>query len=98
MKLALGILAFALLAGTGKADSTWTYTGNSINYPYGLNPSGPVGVNPCGCALDGSVTLDAAGNPVAWNFTAAGVTWNTGNSSFTAFYDNLASESPLFTL
>jgi PEP-CTERM motif len=108
MKLALGILALALLAGTAKADtvSTWNYAGNVNNYGgdfYNPGPSGgpvPIGdiqLNPCNCALTGTVTLDN-GNPVSWSFTIAGLTWNTSNSSFTQFYDNLADQSPLFTL
>jgi hypothetical protein len=100
MKMLIATLALALLAGTAKADtvSTWNYQGNVNNYGGMFFNPGPGGVapppgdelpNPCNCALTGSVTLDN-GNPVAWSFTAAGIAWNTGNSSFTRFYDNLA--------
>ena len=106
----LTLLLYALLfliPTTSRADTVWTYTGNSINYAgdfYNPGPSGgpvPLGdiqPNPCNCALSGSVTLDAGGNPVAWNFSAAGVTWDTTNSSFVQLNDNIADQSPLFTL
>jgi hypothetical protein len=80
MKLALGILALALLAGTASADSTWTYTGNTISYAWGTNP-GPIGVNPCGCALDGFVTLDASGAVTGYSFTAGNDTLTQSNST-----------------
>jgi hypothetical protein len=114
MKVFLGICLGLMLAGTALADSTWTYTGNVINYQGGINfgPGGAppedawdVGPNPCNCALDGTVTLNASGQPVAWSFTVTGLTWNTSNSSFASFYDNLTNiyppfnnTSPLFTL
>jgi PEP-CTERM motif len=107
MKTLIAVFALALLAGTAKADSvsTWNYQGNVNNYggmffnpgPGGVAPPGDELPNPCNCALTGSVTLDN-GNPVSWSFAAAGITWNTNNSSFTEFYDNLADQSPLFTL
>jgi hypothetical protein len=108
MKTLIAALALTLLAGTAKADSisTWNYQGNVINYGGGFYNPGPNGgpvppwdiqPNPCNCTLTGWVTLDN-GNPVAWSFSAAGLTWNTSNSRFTEFYDNLADQSPLFTL
>jgi hypothetical protein len=58
------------------ADTVWTYTGNSFSDPHtGIGP------NPCLCALDGSVTLDAAGTPVAWSFTDGTHTLTNLNSS-----------------
>lgn len=80
MKLALGILALALLAGTAKADSTWTYAGNAVDYALGVNP-GPVGVNPCGCALDGTITLDANNLVTSYSFTAGKDTLTDANST-----------------
>jgi hypothetical protein len=102
MKLALGILALTLLAGTAKADtvSTWNYQGNVNNYGQFFENPGPTSPNPCNCALTGTVTLDN-GNPVSWSFSAGAVTWNNNNSSFTQFNGNLvlpADPSPLFTL
>jgi hypothetical protein len=107
MKILIVALALTFLAGTAKADSTWDYQGNAINYGgdfYNPGPNGgpvPIGdiqPNPCNCTINGSVTLDTNGNAVAWSFSAGGFTWNTSNSTFTEFYDNLANESPLFTL
>ena len=90
MKILLTFALLAALAGTAKADTVWQYQGNSINYGgmfYNPGPNGgpvPIGdiqPNPCNCALTGSVTLDASGNPVAWNFTAAGDNWTSANST-----------------
>lgn len=108
MKTLLTFACLAVLAGVARADtfSTWNYAGNVNNYggmffnpgSSGLTPPpGDQLPNPCNCGLIGTVMLDN-GNPVSWSFTAAGITWNTNNSSFTEFNDNLADQSPLFTL
>ena len=75
MKFALGILALALLAGTARADSTWTYAGNSTEGQTGGQ------VNLCGCALSGSFTLDGSGNVLAYSFTDSIVTLNQSDST-----------------
>jgi hypothetical protein len=70
MKWVLVVLVGLVLgatASTASADSVFTYTGNTISF---IGGPGPLqGVNPCNCALDGSVTLNAGGQAVAWNFT-----------------------------
>ena len=107
MKILLSFALLTLLAGSATADTVWDYTGNSINYGGmfynpgpngGPVPPGDIQANPCNCAMNGSVTLDSNDNPVTWSFTTAGITWDTGNSSFVQFNDNLANQSPLFTL
>lgn len=75
MKLIFGLFFGFMLAGTALADTVWTYTGNSISYlgfnpgPGGVAPPLDIGVNPCNCALDGTVTLDANSHAIAWSFT-----------------------------
>jgi hypothetical protein len=82
VKLALGILALALLAGSAKADEVYTYTGpapadlsGSFTTPMLLSASnqtyGTVG------------TLNALFTPVtSWSFTDGPQTWTPTNSSF----------------
>jgi hypothetical protein len=55
-------------------------------------------VNPCGCGLTGSVTLDALGNAVSWDFTDGIHTLTQDNStaSFDPIYLFSNSSSPLF--
>jgi hypothetical protein len=66
MKFVLGIVLGLLVAGTAFADSTWVYTGNTMNgYVFSEQSFGAAN---CNCALDGTVTLDASGNAVAWDF------------------------------
>ena len=79
-------LILACLGVTASADTVWTYTGNprSNNTVVGI-PGGPPGSpgfnnNPCACALTGSVTLDDAGNVVAWDFTGGILTLTNLNS------------------
>jgi hypothetical protein len=91
------IAVLLFVPALARADSVWTYQGNSIDYFQGVNP-GPIGPNPCNCALTGSVTLDASGTPLSWSFTAASTTWNIGDSRFTAFYDHLADQSAIHAL
>jgi hypothetical protein len=84
VKTLLATLALALLAATASADTLWTYQGNSVG------EQGPLFAppNPCACALSGSLTLDASGQPIAWNFTDGTTTLNQTDSaiSFTANY------------
>jgi hypothetical protein len=70
IKLVLVVLVGLVLAGTAStasADTVLTYTGNTISFVGGPGPL--QGVNPCNCALDGTVTLNASGQAVAWSFT-----------------------------
>jgi hypothetical protein len=78
MKTIIATLALALLAGSASADSVWNYAGNSTSYvdPYTFIPA-----NACGCSLDGSVTLNAANQPVAWSFTAGSYTFTNADST-----------------
>lgn len=76
IKLVLGLFLGLVVTGSASADTVWTYTGNIINYTGGVNPGpggvappGDTGVNPCNCALDGTVTLDATNHAIAWSFT-----------------------------
>lgn len=89
MKALLATLALALLACTASADNTFIYTGNIFNYgKFWFNP-GPgktlppdqLGPNPCNCALDGSLTLNATFEATAWNFTDGTNVWNNTNST-----------------
>jgi hypothetical protein len=80
MKTLLVIALLAMLAGTVKADQTWTYAGNAIDYAIGTNP-GPIGLNPCGCALDGTLTLDANDTVTSYSFTVGADTLTQFNST-----------------
>jgi hypothetical protein len=76
MKIVLGTLLALMFAVTASADSVWTYAGNSVS-----GASNVPTVNPCGCAIDGTVTLDATGNAISWNFTDGTHTLTQANSS-----------------
>ena len=83
MKLALGILALALLAGTASADQTWVYTGNAVG-----SPANPEGNTANGFAINGTVTFAAPlvdlnqPDPVlSFSFTQGGFTFNNSNST-----------------
>src|ERR1700676_1319135 len=67
MKLVLGILLGLMVASTASADTTWDHTGNTMK-GFVFSQQSFSAAN-CNCALDGSVTLDAGGNAVAWSFT-----------------------------
>ena len=82
MKTLLATFALALLAATASADTIWTYNGNTINYVQGVNP-GPIGANPCNCALDGTLTLNPSGGLVSWDFTAGSLELTSLNSTGT---------------
>jgi hypothetical protein len=75
MKFVLGTLLVLMFTVTASADSVWTYTGNSVS-----GSSNVPMTNPCGCAIDGTVTLNAAGSAVAWDFTVDGLTLTNLNS------------------
>jgi hypothetical protein len=86
MKVLLAALALLLSAGMAKGDSVWEYSGNTIGDP-------SVGVldftqqkfiptpNPCGCAIEGSLTLSDAGVPTLWSFAAGAITLTNLNST-----------------
>lgn len=88
MKLALAALAFIMLSIPARADQVWTYTGNSISNDGFGNPL--PGANPCGCALDGTITF---ANPItglladdtdpilSFSFTDGAFTFNQTNST-----------------
>jgi hypothetical protein len=86
MRLLLGTLLGLMLGVTASADSVWTYTGNKISYlgfnpgPGGVAPPDDIGVNPCGCAMFGTVVLDDANKAIAWSFTNGADTINNLNS------------------
>lgn len=75
MKFVLGTLLVLMCTVTASADSVWTYTGNSVS-----GASNVPMPNPCACAIDGTVTLNAAGTAVAWNFNVDGLTLTNLNS------------------
>jgi hypothetical protein len=94
VKIILGIVFMLMLGGAASADSVWTYQGNTINYIGGIDfgPGGAPpedasdqGINPCNCALDGSVVLNDSGQAVAWSFTAGSHTLTNLNSSAAFF-------------
>jgi hypothetical protein len=79
MRLALGILALALLAGTASADTVWTYQGNASSDP------GVIQANPCSCAMNITLDFNTAGTLTAWNFTAGALTLTQTNSTLAPF-------------
>jgi hypothetical protein len=64
-RLALIAMFFFFIPEPAKADTTWTYTGNAMG-GNGLGGNAPGG---CHCAIDGTFTLDASGDPTTWDFT-----------------------------
>jgi hypothetical protein len=88
------IIAFLfLIPALARADDIWTYTGNSVSgESMGQNPLPP---NPCGCALDGTITFaspmtgltQTEQDVVAYSFTDGAYTFNQSNSTlgFSAF-------------
>jgi hypothetical protein len=80
LKIVLGLVFALVLASAALADTVLTYTGNTVNYIQGVNP-GPTGTNPCGCALDGTLTLDANRNVISYSFTAGQDTLTPANST-----------------
>lgn len=71
MKTLLIAALLLLSAGVSQADTIWNYSGNELS--------------PCGCSLTGTVTLDASGNPVSWNFSDGLVSLNTSDSFMEEF-------------
>jgi hypothetical protein len=81
MKFVLGILLGLMVVGTASADTTWVYTGNTMN-GFVFSQQDFSGAN-CSCALDATVTLNASGNAVAWDFTDGTHTLTNLNSTGT---------------
>jgi hypothetical protein len=79
MEFVLGILLGLMVAGTASADTTWVYTGNTMN-GFVFSQQDFSGAN-CNCALDGTVTLDASGNAVSPDFTDGTHTLTNLNST-----------------
>ena len=86
MKISLALLALLVFAGAASADTVLTYTGNAKSDPLVQNP------NPCGCALDGTVTLAAIipsingadeheFTPLSYSFSVNGFTFTQNNST-----------------
>ena len=76
MKICFAALALLLFAGAASAD-TWQYTGNTMQ--------------PCGCAIDGTFTLDKVelfGTPISWSFTDG--TNTLDQTSSTMGYNDIA--------
>jgi hypothetical protein len=80
MKRLVAILAMLFVPALAKADQIWTYEGNSINN-FHMNPFLPPAANPCGCAIDATVTVNSFGEASTWSFTAAGLTLTNLNST-----------------
>jgi hypothetical protein len=77
-RLAL-IVAMLFIPALAKSDTVWTYTGNIM---HGINPQdGSNAPGGCGCALDGTFTLNAAGTPTSWDFTDGTHTLTTADST-----------------
>jgi hypothetical protein len=99
MKLAFAILVL-LLTPLAKADSVWTYQGNSTSDP-DVGIIGPTSFiptpNPCNCALSGTLILDAFNNPVGWSFTEGGFTLNNTDSILGLSINQLIPGEPLFS-
>ena len=81
-----------LFCSVASADSVWTYTGNTTSGASNVPTS-----NPCNCAIDGTVTLDDAGNAIAWNFTDGTHTLTQLNSTGTIDSDLIGTGSTFFT-
>jgi PEP-CTERM motif len=75
-RLAL-IVAMLLIPALAKADTVWTYTGNIM---HGVTQNATNAPGGCGCALDGTFTLNAAGVATSWDFTDGTHTLTTANS------------------
>jgi PEP-CTERM motif-containing protein len=73
------LIAIVLLLATtvARADTVWTYTGNTTSTPNVQRQFG----NPCNCALFGSVVLDDNLKPVSWSFTDGTHTLTNVNST-----------------
>jgi hypothetical protein len=94
VKIVLGLVFASMVAAAASADTVWSYQGNVINYVGGIDfgpggaPPGAAwdqGVNPCNCALDGTVVLNDSGKAIAWSFTIGSHTLTNLNSSAAFF-------------
>lgn len=79
MKVFLGLILGLFVVTTVSADSVWTYTGNTMNGF--VNSSQSFSEPNCDCALDGTVALSSALDPVLWSFTDGTHTLTQDNST-----------------
>jgi hypothetical protein len=79
MKVLLGMFLSLSFAGMASADTVWTYAGNTMN---GFVFSDQAFTEPdCHCSLNGTVTMDASMNAIAWSFTDGTHTLSNLNST-----------------
>jgi hypothetical protein len=83
MKVVIVMFLTFALTSVASADTVRTYAGN-VKDGYSFNGAFPG----CGCALNGTLTLAATSNPLAWNFTDGA---RTSNMEF--LYGKLADRS-----
>ncbi len=79
MRVLLGAVVALLLTGSASADTVWNYAGNTMN-GYVFSDQSFSATN-CNCALDGTVTLDASNQAIAWSFTDGTHTLTNLNST-----------------
>jgi len=79
MKTFFVLAVLTLLSVPASADTVWTYSGTTQSSST-VAPGSPDFDSPCHCPLTGSVTLDTAGNVVAWDFTGGILTLTNLNS------------------
>jgi hypothetical protein len=80
MKTFFVLAVLTLLGVPASADTVWTYSGTTQSSSTAA-PGSPDFDSPCDCPLTGSVTLDAAGSVVAWDFTGGILTLTNLNST-----------------
>jgi PEP-CTERM motif len=71
------VVAMLFIPALARADSIWTYQGNSTSG----QPQLAFPPDTCGCALSGSVLLDTSLNVLSYSFTDGAVTLNQSNST-----------------
>ena len=69
------IIAMFLIPALARADSVWTYQGNSVSIPASLSAGSE------GFALSGTVLLNSSDQAVGWNFVAGPDIFTNFNSS-----------------
>lgn len=91
IKRLLIIVAMLLIPALAKADTVWTYTGNTMHLGQFSDPAF-LQSGGCGCAIDGTFTLttdtffsqiqtEEWGSPVVWSFTDGTHTLTNLNST-----------------
>ena len=83
LKIVLGVVFLLMLGGTALADSVWTYQGDAIKHPRGIDfglggvPPGngwDQAANPCNCRVNGGVVVNDFRKASGWRFTAGSYT------------------------